>query len=181
MYRDIPEELRVLIEPIVQAHGFELVTADLIRGRGPWELRVTVDTPAGDGHVSIDACATLSRELGTNLDAIDAIPVRYKLEVGSPGLDRRLGREKDFVRACGSEVAIETRRPLGGRRRFRGRLVGFDGATATVSVDGHDHAVPFDEIAKAHTVYAFTRADFAKRPREGRDGTTQPSMQGRKR
>lgn len=163
MYRDIPEELRVLIEPIVHAHGLELVTADLIRGRGPWELRVTVDTPAGDGHVSIDSCAALSRELGTNLDAVDAIPVRYKLEVGSPGLDRRLGREKDFVQACGSEVSIETRRPLDGRRRFRGRLVGFDGATATVAVDGRDYAVPFAEIGRAHTVYAFTRADFAKR------------------
>jgi len=163
MYRDIPEELRALIEPIVQAHGLELVTADLVRGRGPWELRVTVDTPAGDGHVSIDSCAALSRELGTSLDAVDAIPTRYKLEVGSPGLDRRLGREKDFARACGSEVAIETRRPLDGRRRFRGRLVGFDGTTATVSVDGRDYAVPFDEIGKAHKVYEFTRADFAKR------------------
>jgi len=127
MYRDIPEELRTLIEPIVQAHGLELVTADLVRGRGPWELRVTVDTPVGDGHVSIDACAALSREIGTSLDAVDAIPNRYKLEVGSPGLDRRLGREKDFANACGSEVAIETRRPLDGRRRFR------DGSSASTA------------------------------------------------
>ncbi|HVP28160.1 MAG TPA: ribosome maturation factor RimP [Myxococcota bacterium] len=152
-----------MIEPIVQAHGLELVTADLIRGRGPWELRVTVDTPAGDGHVSIDACAALSREIGTHLDSVDAIPVRYKLEVGSPGLDRRLGREKDFVHACGAEVALETRRPIDGRRRFRGRLVRFDEGVATVCVDGRDYAVPFDEIGKAHTVYQFTRADFAKK------------------
>ena len=52
MYRDIPQELRTLIEPIVEAHGLELVDAELVRGRGPWELRVTVDTPSGDGKVS---------------------------------------------------------------------------------------------------------------------------------
>ena len=43
-----------MIEPIVEAHGLELVDAELVRGRGPWELRVTVDTPLGDGkEVSI--------------------------------------------------------------------------------------------------------------------------------
>ena len=45
MYRDIPEELRVLIEPVVDDAGFELVDAMLTRGRAPWLLRVTIDTP----------------------------------------------------------------------------------------------------------------------------------------
>jgi ribosome maturation factor RimP len=163
MYRDIPEEIRVLIEPIVEAHRLELVDAELLRGRGPWEMRVTVDTPEGDGHVSIERCADVSREIGTSLDAANAIPVRYRLEVSSPGLDRRLAREKDFAAAQGLEVKIETRRPLDGRRRFRGRLVGFVDETARLVVDGKEIAIPFAEIGKANTVYEFTRADFAKR------------------
>jgi len=164
VYRDIPQELRILIEPIVEAHGLELVDAELVRGRGRWELRVTVDTPSGDGQVSIERCADVSREIGTHLDATDAIPVHYRLEVSSPGLDRRLAREKDFEASRGLVVQIETRRPLDGRRRFRGRLVAFDAGIATVAVDGREMSIPFAEIGKANRVYEFTRADFA-RPR----------------
>jgi len=168
MYRDIPEELRALIEPIVTDHGLELMDADLARGRGPWQLRVTVDTPAGDGAVSVEACADVSRELGTQLDATDAIDHAYTLEVSSPGLDRPLSRAKDFTAAAaddGSDVKIETRVPVDGRRRFRGRLVGFDGETARVAVDGREFAIPFAQVAKAHVVYPFSAADFA--PRRG--------------
>jgi ribosome maturation factor RimP len=162
VYRDIPEDLRELIEPVVEAAGLELVDAALVRGRQPWLLRVTVDTPACDGRVGVDACAGLSRELGTHLDAVDAIPVSYRLEVSSPGLDRVLAREKDFAAACGAEISLETRRPLDGRRRFRGLLVAFEGGVARLRVDGSECAIPFDAVARAHTIYHFTRADFAK-------------------
>ena len=166
MYRDIPEELRTLIEPIAQDHGLELMDAELVRGRGPWQLRVVVDTPQGDGLVSVEACAAVSREIGTQLDANDAIEHRYTLEVSSPGLDRPLAREKDFVAAEGADVKIETRAPVGGRRRFKGRLLGFDGEVATVRVDGEDHAIPFAQVAKANVIYHFSPADFTAR-REG--------------
>ncbi len=167
MYRDIPAELGSLVEPVVADHGLELVDLDLIRGRGPWLVRVIVDTLDGDGRVSIERCAALSRELGSQLDAVDAIPARYTLEVSSPGLDRRLSREKDFRAACGSEVWIETRQPLDGRRRFRGQLLAFDGGTAQVSVDGREVAIPFDAVSKANTIYQFSRADFARPAKAG--------------
>jgi len=99
VYRDIPEELRVLIEPVVGDAGFELVDALLTRGRAPWLLRVILDTPEGDGRVPIEHCARVSREIGSQLDAADAIAVPYRLEVSSPGLDRVLAREKDFLLA----------------------------------------------------------------------------------
>jgi ribosome maturation factor RimP len=159
--RDIPEELRVLIEPVVSDAGFELVDAMLTRGRAPWLLRVIVDTPQGDGRVPIERCAAVSRELGSSLDAADAIPVSYRLEVSSPGLDRVLAREKDFLIARGSEVYVETRRPLDGRRRFRGVLREFAEGKARLALDGRELEIPFEEIAKAHRIYQFTREDFA--------------------
>jgi ribosome maturation factor RimP len=161
MYRDIPEELRRLIEPVVTDAGFELVDVTLRRGRPPWLLRVTVDTPEGDGRVPVDRCAEVSREIETQLDVADAIPGSYRLEVSSPGLDRVLAREIDFHRAQGSEVAIETRQPLSGRRRFRGLLLAFDGRDASVSVDGAQYRIPFTEVAKAKAIYEFSSADFA--------------------
>jgi ribosome maturation factor RimP len=163
VYRDIPTELRELIEPVVEAYELELVDADLHRGRAPWTLRVVVDTPAGDGRVPVEQCAAVSRELGTHLEARDAIPVRYRLEVSSPGLSRVLAREKDFRAARGEDVAIETRQPLDGRRRFRGRLLGFEADTLRLELDEREVEIPFGDVAKAHTVYRFTREDFARK------------------
>jgi ribosome maturation factor RimP len=163
VYRDIPEDMRTLIEPIVADHGLELVDVEHHQGRPPWTLRVIVDTASGDGLVPVERCAHVSREIAAQLDATDAIPVRYQLEVSSPGLDRVLAREKDFVRACGREIRLETRTPLDGRRRFRGRLLTFDAGIARMSVDGSEVSIHFDDVAKARAVYEFTRDDFAQR------------------
>jgi len=168
VYRDIPEEMRNLVEPIVADHGLELVDFERHQGRPPWTLRVIVDNPSGDGRVPIERCADVSREIATQLDAQDSIPVRYQLEVSSPGLDRVLAREKDFARACGQEVRLETRTPLDGRRRFRGRLLSFDDDVARLSVDGSEVSIAFSDVARAHTVYAFTRDDFARTGGSGR-------------
>lgn len=168
MYRDIPPRVRELVEPIVLGHGLELVDAEVLSGPGGSVVRVVVDTPEGDGRVAIERCADVSREIGTSLDAGDAFPRGYRLEVASPGLDRLLAREKDFAAACGAEVKIETRRPLEGRRHFRGELLSFEDGVARVRVDGSEHAVPFDEVARARRVYHFTAADFSKPSRAAR-------------
>lgn len=130
-------------------------------------VRVIVDTLEGDGRVAIERCAALSRELGSQFEAADAIPSRYVLEVSSPGLDRRLAREKDFVAACGAEVFIETHQPLDGRRRFRGQLLAFEAGVARVSVDGKPVEIPFSAVSKANRFYQFSRADFARPQKAG--------------
>jgi ribosome maturation factor RimP len=163
VYRDIPEELRALIEPIVDEAGFELVDAQLARGGKPWTLKITIDTPECDGRVPVGSCAVVSRELGSQLDVANTIEANYRLEVSSPGLDRPLTREKDFASACGREVQIETRQPISGRRRFRGVLVRFEGDVATVDVDGNEVEISFAEVSKAKAVYQFSRTDFVER------------------
>jgi ribosome maturation factor RimP len=73
-----------------------------------------------------------------------------------------LSRPKDFEAAQGCEVKLETRRPLDGRRRFRGRLEGFEDGMVRLSVDGHPFDIPFAEVSRARSVYEFTRDDFAR-------------------
>ena len=161
MYGDIPAHMRDLIEPIVTAHGLELVDVEQHKGRAPWRLRVFVDTASCDGRVPIEQCAAVSREIAVNLDAADVMPVAYHLEVSSPGFDRILAREKDFAHAIGSEVKLETRAPIDGRRRFRGQLAGFSGGEASLVVDGQDVRIPFAAVARGHKIHQFTPADFA--------------------
>ncbi len=136
IYRDIPEELRALIEPVVDEHGCELVDVEVARNRGTGLLRIIVDNSNGDGRVAIERCVSISREVETLLDASDAMPGAYRLEVSSPGLDRVLGREKDFERAVDHEIKLRTRRPIDGRKRYRGRLVSFESGVLRMRLEG---------------------------------------------
>ncbi len=160
MYRDIPEDFKALIEPVIDEHGLELVDLEIAGGKGMRILRVTLDTPVADGRVDIDRCAEVSREIGTLLDASGIIKTAYQLEVSSPGLNRKLAREKDFTAACGSKVQLETKRAVAGRRRFRGVLKQFDGEVALVETEEGEVELPFVDMAKASTVYEFSSADF---------------------
>ena len=97
MYRDIPEQYKEIVEPVVDEHGLELLDIEISGGRGPKGIRITVDTPACDGRVDIDRCAKVSREIATLLDVSGMIDAPYQLEVSSPGLNRKLARAKDFA------------------------------------------------------------------------------------
>ena len=78
------------------------------------------------------------------------------------GANSGIGRATAIaLAASGYEVRLETRRPMEGRRRFRGCLVAFDGGVARLRVDGNDVGIPFDEVAKANVIYEFTGADFS--------------------
>jgi ribosome maturation factor RimP len=153
MYRDIPPALLAVVEPIARDHGLEVVDAGLRAGPGKSRLCVILDTPEGDGRVLVDQCAAVSRELGYALDGLDLVPGAYVLEVSSPGVDRTLAREVDFERAVGRKVALETREPLDGRRRFRGELARFEGTEALVHTEGGDVRIPFAKIARAQAFH----------------------------
>ena len=167
-----------MIEPVVDEHDCDLVDVEVARNRGMGLLRITVDSHEADGRVPIERCADISREVETLLDAAESMTDAYRLEVSSPGLDRILGREKDFVAAIGHEVKLRTSRPIEGRKRFRGRLVAVEAASdespktiLTMQVDGQATDGPIDilleEVEKANTIYEFTSADFAKADRSG--------------
>jgi ribosome maturation factor RimP len=171
MYKDIPHELLRVLEPVVRDHGLELVDAPFAGG-GRARLMVIVDTPAGDGQVGVEACARVSREIGHALDAVGCIEGSYVLEVTSPGIDRTLGREADFERAVGRKVAVVTREPRDGRRRFTGKLVAFDADRARIETDSGAVEIPFSEIARAKSFYPFERAP------EGRNARARPRRAG---
>jgi len=154
-----------LIEPVVQEHDCELVDVEVAKNRGMGLLRITVDNRNADGRVSIERCVAISREVETLLDASDQMSDAYRLEVSSPGLDRVLGRDKDFVAAIDCEIKLRTGRPIDGRKRFRGRLVSFESGVLKMRVEGIDGGVvliPVEDVEKANSIYEFTSADFAK-------------------
>jgi ribosome maturation factor RimP len=137
-----------ILAHLLDAEGFSLVDVEYKRERGAWVLRVFIDK---EGGVTLDDCARVSREFGQLLDVEDIIPTAYHLEVSSPGLDRPLKKEDDFVKYSGRKVRIKTKEQISGRRNFKGALLGCTEGKVMVKVEGSEvFAIPFSSILKAN-------------------------------
>ena len=140
--------VETILEPLLDAEGFSLVDVEYKRERGGWVLRVFIDK---EGGVTLDDCARVSREFGQLLDVEDIIPTSYQLEVSSPGLDRPLKKEEDFVKYSGRKVRIKTKEQVSGRRNFKGALLGCSEGKVMVKVEGSGvFTIPFSAILKAN-------------------------------
>ena len=140
----------MLAESVLDEMGFELVDVEYVGAGGRKVLRIYMDRPGG---VTLDDCARVSREIGVLIDVKDLIPQRYVLEVSSPGLNRRLKKERDFAWAVGKKVKVRMKSPVGGRRNFTGRLTGMKDAAILVAVDSVETMLPIQGIEKAKVVY----------------------------
>lgn len=120
----IAERIAEMARPIAARRGLDVVDVEVL-GQGPRTVvRVVVE---GGGRMGVDDLARVSHALSSQLDTHDLIPHAYRLELASPGLDRPLRGEADFVRFAGRSVEVWIDPPLGGRRHFRGRLLGVRG------------------------------------------------------
>ncbi|MET3355672.1 ribosome maturation factor RimP [Xanthobacter autotrophicus] len=138
---DDPNEPRLITETGVAARvaaiasgvlgalGYRLVRVK-VTNRDGGTLQIMAERP--DGTMSIDDCEAASRALSPVLDVEDPISSAYRLEMSSPGIDRPLVRQSDFVRWAGHEVKVEMARPVDGRKRFRGILIGAEDGIAVV-------------------------------------------------
>src|SRR5262249_15581156 len=109
-----------------------------------------------DESVSVDDCASVSRDLSAVLDVEDVVPGQYTLEVSSPGLDRPLRSARDYERFAGRHAKIVTRDKIDGLTVFKGALAGMDGDA--VLMDGEDHKrhrLPLALITRANLEVEF--------------------------
>ncbi|MFZ0449296.1 MAG: ribosome maturation factor RimP [Desulfatiglandaceae bacterium] len=150
--RSIEKNVEALIEPVLQELGTELVGVEYLVERGRLILRIYIDKPGG---VTVDDCAQVSREIDVLIDVKGLVPGKYVLEVSSPGLNRRLRKQRDFDRAKGKKVKLRLKALLEGRRNFTGYLVRIEDEMIYLDVDGHEKMVPFQRIEKANIVYEF--------------------------
>lgn len=125
-------EIASLIEPALADLGFRLVRVQ-VSGRDGKTVQIMAERP--DGTITIDDCELISRQLSPLLDVHDVVAGSYRLEISSPGIDRPLVRPSDFESWSGNEVKIELKESVGGRKRYRGTLEGFEGGEVRVEVD----------------------------------------------
>jgi len=143
------DELRTLLEPAVERLGYELADLEARLSGKNGVLRLFIDSPGGIG---LEDCEKVSRAVSALLDVEDPIPGHYDLEVSSPGLDRKLTKLAHFQRFTGETLKVQTRFPIEGRRRFRGRLLSIDDKNIVLDVDGTRHSLPLATIESARLV-----------------------------
>ncbi len=149
----LPARVAAIAEPVVEQLGYRLVRVKISAADG-CTVQIMAERP--DGTMAVEDCEAVSRALSPVLDVADPIERAYRLEISSPGIDRPLVRKSDFDRYAGYLVKIETEIPIGGRKRFRGQLLGTAGDAARIR---HDEAgeeaevlLPIEEMSEAKLV-----------------------------
>jgi ribosome maturation factor RimP len=145
----ISEQIELLVEGPIESLGYELVGVEYIKNGINTVLRLYIDAEQGIG---IEDCERVSHQVSGILEVEDPISSAYALEVSSPGFDRPLFKERDFVRFTGNTVKIAMKLPIQGRRNFRGILQGFSDGDILVEVDGEIYELPLTKLSKAKIV-----------------------------
>ena len=147
---DKAAQIERMIAPSLAAMGYDIVRVMLMGGQRS-TLQVMAER-ADHQEMTVEDCAEISRAVSALLDVEDPITEAYTLEVSSPGIDRPLTRPADFERFAGFEAKLETRAPVEGRKRFRGRLLGFEEGRVRIATPEGEAAVPVDDIQRAKLV-----------------------------
>lgn len=141
------KKIEQLVGPLLSNLNYELVDIESVSEHGKRIIRVYIDKENG---VTLDDCETASKTIGDSLDNSSLAGGDYNLEVSSPGINRVLKKEKDFVRFNNSKVAIKLFAPVDGRKNLTGYLRNFSNGVLTIETpDKKNTELPLSKIAQA--------------------------------
>lgn len=138
--------------PLMAQEAAELVDLRYAREGGRWVLRVYVDKPLVPGGTGLRDCEYLSDRIGSLLEGGGLLPPGTTLEVSSPGLDRVLKKEKDFIRFLGRRVQVRLKLPEEGRSQFKGVLRSYREGVLGVECDQRAFQWPLSRVLEARLV-----------------------------
>jgi len=150
------EEMRRLIEPLLESENMELIDIECLKMKSRWLVRIYIDKDSG---VTINDCSEISKQAGDLLDVHDVPPGPYTIEVSSPGLDRPLTRDKDFIKYLGHKVHVRVGEKIEGIKNFRGKLIDYLDENGKkiliIDISGRAYRIPKDVVMKARLEYEF--------------------------
>jgi ribosome maturation factor RimP len=148
---DVKEKIRQLAEPVIVSEGMDLIHVECIKMHTRWIIRLFLDKESG---VTLDDCANISNQLGDLFDIREVINGAYTLEVSSPGFDRPLSRDQDFVKYKNFKVNIKTSVKIEGSKNFHGILLDYieeaGQKLVLIEIAGKIHRIPKQDITKAN-------------------------------
>jgi ribosome maturation factor RimP len=142
-------QITAVAERAAGSEDIEVVDVEVLGGGRSRLVRIYIDKPGGVSHAD---CELVSQQVGAILDIEDVVPGGgYRLEVSSPGVERRLSRPRDFERFQGSRIKVLLREPVENQRRWEGLLTGFaDGVVTLEPASGKPLVFNLDQVEKAN-------------------------------
>ncbi|AFY69027.1 Ribosome maturation factor rimP [Thalassoporum mexicanum PCC 7367] len=141
----IPQVLEIA-ETIAAPLGIEVVGAVMHTNKSPVVLRVDIRNQTQ--HTGLNDCEQMSYALEEALDQADFIPHAYVLEVSSPGIDRQLSSDREFIAFRGFTIAIDTNPPYKGKQSWQGQLVKRDQQALVINLKGRSVSIPLEQVVK---------------------------------
>lgn len=144
--KEVVKHTEETVMPILEKNGFEFVDCEFVKEGPDWYLRVYIDK---EGGIGINECEIVSRELDEKLDE-NMVEQAYIMEVSSPGIDRILKRDKEYIKYKDRLVDVKLFKPREGVKEFRGSLVGLENGNVVI-VDDAGNRLEFDKKDVAST------------------------------
>ena len=148
--RELMDKLEPLIDNTLMRYGLIPVEIELVKENHRWFLRIFIYST--EREVSIDDCENVSRSLSDFLEEL--IPFKYYLEVSSPGMERKIKSNKEYIIFKGKDIQIKLKEPVdeSGEKQFVVKIVDFDdntGLTVYTYKDKKEILIPKDNIISA--------------------------------
>ena len=146
------QELENLLAPAIEAEGCELYDIEYVKEGGDRILRIYIDKPEG---VSLDDCEQVSHAVSAVLDEKDPISTAYRLQVGSPGVERKLVKPWHYEKYVGHKINLKVYEPIPdtGRKKFVGKLSAFsEGKLTLTDVDDEHWTFTLPEVSSCRLV-----------------------------
>jgi len=150
MNRELISRLRIILEEFLNQQGYILVDANFVYEGGRLILRILTDRPRGG--INLDECGCLNQQIGQIIDEKNLIGQSYILEVSSPGLDRPLKTEADFIRCIKREVVLYTYQPIKGKTENQGFIEGVNEGNLLFRIEEEIFSIPLSMVVKAKQV-----------------------------
>ncbi|MCH7500209.1 MAG: ribosome maturation factor RimP [Nitrospinae bacterium] len=142
----VVESIETLVTPILQENRLELVDVEYKKEGKNWFLRIFIDK---EGGITVGDCTQVSRRIEDLIEVEEVVPSSYTLEVSSPGLDRPLKKEKDFLRFQGKRACVTTFTPICQQKNFKGTIRDFREDVLFLETERQLVEIPKHQIAKA--------------------------------
>ncbi|MFA5088409.1 MAG: ribosome maturation factor RimP [Candidatus Omnitrophota bacterium] len=144
---DVSNQVQGLIKSLVSQAGCDLVELNVHSCRGEVRLQVIVDWPSGG--ITVEECSALNRRIAQRIEEGQLLSDNYTIEVSSPGVDRPLQSEKDFLRVRNRHIRVFVAEPVGTKMELSGRLAGIEGQKVILKRDDQEIVIPFSNIKRA--------------------------------
>ena len=151
--KKVIEVVKDILNPFLIANGYELFDAEYVKEGKDWFLRIYIDKEDG---ISLDDCEKVSNYLSSKLDEVDPIETNYLLEVSSPGIDRPLIKDSDYVKYKGRIVEVFLYKAINSEKVITGVLEGLERNFIILSDENQEKInIPRDIVSKVKLAVIF--------------------------